>query len=188
VTQQPQADRQQNAPQTDPTGQGDGQADEQPGPSEYRPPPLVCLGPRVSPVVSRLIGLAVLVPAVAVLFTAARLLPDPSGTGTHKQFELPPCGFKVSTGLPCPTCGMTTAFCYMVRGRPIRALRAQPMGSLLSIATILTVPISLVVLITGRGWRVDWYRLRPDRLLWLLLALFLGAWGFELLLTVLARR
>jgi hypothetical protein len=188
VTQQPQADRQQNDPQADPTGQGDSQAGEQPGPSGYRPPPLVCLGPRVSPVASRMIALAALVPAVTVLFAAARLLPDPSGTGTHRQLELPPCGFEVSTGLPCPTCGMTTAFCYMVRGRPIRALRVQPMGALLSVATILTIPVSLVVLITGRGWRVDWYRLRPDRLLWLLLALFLGTWGFKLLLTVLARR
>ncbi len=83
---------------------------------------------------------------------------------------------------------MTTAFCYMVRGRPIMALRVQPMGALLSVATILTIPASLLVLITGRGWQVDWYRLRPDRLLWLMLALFLGTWGFKLLLAVLARR
>ncbi len=57
MTQQPQADRRQNDPQADSTGRSDGQAGEQPGPSDYRPPPLVCLGPWVALMV--LVALAV---------------------------------------------------------------------------------------------------------------------------------
>lgn len=156
-------------------------------PDSYRPPPLFRLGPPVRPILARLIAAAVILPVGAVLFVAARLLPDPSGEGTHRQLGLPACGFLVATGLPCPTCGMTTAFSYAVRGRLLKALWAQPAGALLCVAMMLTIPAALVVLITGRGWQIDWYRLRPDRLLWVLLAVFLGAWGFKLLIALASR-
>ena len=81
-------------------------------------------------------------------------------------------------GKKCPLCGMTTAFAYMVRGRVLRALAAQPFGAIFCMAVMAAVPASLVVLLTGRGWRVDWYRVTPDRVLWVVLALFLASWGY----------
>ncbi|MCA9610613.1 MAG: hypothetical protein KC619_33690, partial [Myxococcales bacterium] len=39
---------------------------------------------------------------LAVLVTAAMLTPSPEGHGTHTQLGLPPCGFLVYTGYPCP--------------------------------------------------------------------------------------
>jgi hypothetical protein len=82
---------------------------------------------------------------------------------------------------------MTRAFQYVVRGRLLAGLKSQPMGVLLCFAAILAVPASLVVVVTGRGWQVDWYRIRPDRLLWLLLAVFLAAWGYKLIVVWLAK-
>lgn len=141
-------------------------------------PPLVCLGPAVRPIVARVVAAVVLAGLLTLLAVAGRLTPAPGGNGTHTQLGLPRCSFLLNTDKPCPTCGMTTAFAYMVRGRVLRALAAQPFGAILCVAVMAAVPASLVVLLTGRGWRVDWYRVTPDRLLWVVLAVFLASWGY----------
>lgn len=56
---------------------------------------------------------------------------------------LRPCGFKQRLGLPCPTCGMTTALFAFCKGRIVEAFYIQPAGALfyciLSIAAILAL-------------------------------------------------
>jgi hypothetical protein len=42
-----------------------------------------------------------------------------------------PCGMKQRTGLPCPTCGMTTAVLAFARGAVFTAFYTQPAGALL---------------------------------------------------------
>ena len=123
----------------------------------------------------------------AILYFAAWKLAYNDGSSRPGQMTMPFCGFLVTTGYPCPTCGMTRAFQHVVRGRLVAGLKAQPMGALLCVAMILAIPAALVVLVTGRGWQVDWYRVRPDRLLWLLLAVFLAAWGYKLIVAWLAK-
>jgi hypothetical protein len=54
------------------------------------------------------------------------LVPDSRGYGTHEQFFLMPCLFRSVTTLPCPFCGMTTAFAHLTRGHLRAALRAHP--------------------------------------------------------------
>src|SRR4051794_7336480 len=61
--------------------------------------------------------LAAALGVLAVLGVARCLRPDPKGYGTHQQLGLLPCGFRAITGLGCPSCGMTTAFAWFVRGR-----------------------------------------------------------------------
>jgi hypothetical protein len=56
-----------------------------------------------------------------LLGLAKTLVPDPRGFGTHVQLGLRPCAFATMTGRPCPTCGMTTAFAWFVRGRMDRS-------------------------------------------------------------------
>ncbi|MDW8361967.1 MAG: DUF2752 domain-containing protein [Myxococcales bacterium] len=80
---------------------------------------------------------------LAVLTTAALLRPDPSGHGTHTQLGLPPCGFHVVTGLPCPGCGMTTSFAHMVRLEIVPAALANPFGVPLALLTAACVPLAL---------------------------------------------
>jgi hypothetical protein len=68
---------------------------------------------------------------------AARLLhPDARGFGTHTQLGLPPCAFRAWTGLPCPTCGLTTSFAYMARLQLTSAFAAHPLGPLLFALTL----------------------------------------------------
>src|ERR1051325_190260 len=78
----------------------------------------------------RLLAALVGVGCLGVLLVAAKLDPSPAGHGTHTQFGLPACGWAVVLGHPCPTCGMTTAFAWAVRGRLVASFLAQPMGFL----------------------------------------------------------
>jgi hypothetical protein len=73
----------------------------------------------------------------AVFAVACWLTPDPRGFGTHQQLGLPECNFRSVTGVNCPHCGMTTSFCFLVRGNLKGAWQANPCGILL--AAILTV-------------------------------------------------
>lgn len=93
--------------------------------------------------------------ASTVLFLSYRLTPDGRGYGTHEQLGLKPCTFKVWTGYPCMTCGMTTSFTHMAHLQPLAALRVQPAGALLFLLTALFVPFGLRSAIGGRSI-MDW--------------------------------
>src|SRR5262249_5523286 len=73
-----------------------------------------------------------------LLGLARRLEPDPRGFGTHTQLGLRPCAFAVMTGRLCPTCGMTTAFAWFMRGRIDHSWQANPAGCVLA---LLSVPV-----------------------------------------------
>ena len=71
---------------------------------------------------------ATLAVLVGLIGLGLALVPSPTGAGTHCQLGLPACGMLETTGLPCPTCGVTTAFCLAAHGRLVEALLAQPFG------------------------------------------------------------
>lgn len=75
---------------------------------------------------------------MGLLGLAKALEPDPRGFGTHTQLGIQPCAFATLTGRLCPTCGMTTAFAWFVRGRIDRSWQANPAGCLFA---LLTVPV-----------------------------------------------
>jgi hypothetical protein len=69
---------------------------------------------------------------------------------THRQLGLPGCNFKRFTGVPCPSCGMTTSFALLVRGDVTNSLRANYAGTLLAAVGMLYIPWSLVSIYRGR--------------------------------------
>lgn len=130
---------------------------------------------------------------LTVLGIAIWLKPDPSGIGTHRQlgfgsYRLAPCGMLLTTGYPCPTCGMTTAFAHTVRGQWPRAIWAQPSGFLLALATMITAAASAWTLATGRNplWPLILY-VTPYRLFAALLILLFGGWFFRIAVTYFGR-
>ena len=85
-----------------------------------------------------------------VLGLARWLRPDERGYGTHEQLGLPPCAFRLITGVPCPSCGMTTSFAYVVRGRLLAAVLVNPGGCLLAIGSAGLIPWCLASAVVGR--------------------------------------
>lgn len=59
------------------------------------------------------------------------LTPDGRGYGTHTQLGLPACSFQKTTGIPGPSCGMTTSFSHMSSGNLLQAVRANFFGVLM---------------------------------------------------------
>jgi hypothetical protein len=59
---------------------------------------------------------------------------------THMQLGLPECTFKQVTGLPCPSCGMTTSFALTIRGDFSDAIRANSVGVLLALTLLVVIP------------------------------------------------
>jgi hypothetical protein len=116
----------------------------------------------------------------AVLGIAVWMKPDPRGFGTHQQLGSGPCGMLLLTGLPCPTCGMTTAFAHTVRGQWLRAFWVQPAGFALALATVGAVLVLAWVIVRGR-WPQAPLWLSPYRLFLALLVLLVGGWAFKII-------
>ncbi|MHC5112611.1 MAG: DUF2752 domain-containing protein [Planctomycetota bacterium] len=130
---------------------------------------------------ARLIAFAVLAAGLVLFGTAIWLKPSEDGLGTHRQLGLPPCSSIALFGLPCPTCGMTTAFALAVRGKWMAAFQAQPAGLLLAIAALIGTTVSGISAISGAFWHPNWYRISIPRWTIGLLVLILCGWGYKLL-------
>jgi hypothetical protein len=93
---------------------------------------------------------------VAVFATAIHIDPyneDGSARfmGTHQKLGLPPCTFSAVTGVPCPSCGMTTSFSLLIRGDVVNSARANWVGSLLAAVCLLLIPWSIASVFLGRA-------------------------------------
>lgn len=116
----------------------------------------------------------------AVLFVTVLLSVDPDarGHGTHEQLSLPPCGWVLQYGRPCPTCGVTTAGCHLVRLQLFSAIQVQPFGAALGLFGLWLAGVALYCLVKGRAFS-DYLLLLPGkRLLGLGLVLLLGSWAY----------
>lgn len=120
--------------------------------------------------------------AIAVLVTARVLVPDPHGHGTHMQLGLPPCGFMVYFGYPCPGCGMTTSFAHLARAEMVSAFVANPFGLLLFAATIAFIPVALIAGVRGDPVVATLDRIRADRVAMFLAVSSIAIWVVRVLL------
>ncbi|MCK6484327.1 MAG: DUF2752 domain-containing protein [Phycisphaerae bacterium] len=131
---------------------------------------------------TRWIGAIIAAASCTVLGFATYLPPSESGVGTHRGLGLPPCGFLLMSGLPCPTCGMTSAFSWMMHGHPVRAFISQPVGALLSLAVMAAAVIGTWMVLGGRRLEVDWYRVSPSAMVMTLAVTFFVGWGVKIAL------
>jgi hypothetical protein len=97
----------------------------------------------------RLVNLTLVLGASSLITVSALVTPSPTGMGTHEKLGLPPCTFHKWTGIPCFSCGMTTSWAWMAHGHPWMAIKTQPMGVLLFVATVAAGLASLVFLFRG---------------------------------------
>jgi hypothetical protein len=145
-------------------------------------PPI--FSPRIEPVTvnawGRVLCLVICAACLGLMIVAAHLVPSPTGMGTHTQLGLDQCQFALRTGLPCPSCGMTTSFSWFARGNFPASFYVQPMGALLALATIVTFWAGLYVAVTGRSvYRL--IALGPSRYyVPLFMGLAVAAWAWKI--------
>jgi hypothetical protein len=129
------------------------------------------------------LGLVLLVTGLAAVFTVAILL-NPYQDGrvwlqeTHTQMGLPPCTFKVLTGVPCPSCGMTSSFTLLMHGDPWNSVQANFVGTLLAIFCLAFIPWALASAVRGRLLLVRSLETILVRLVLAFVILLLVRWGF----------
>ncbi|MCC6670424.1 MAG: DUF2752 domain-containing protein [Planctomycetes bacterium] len=137
----------------------------------------VAEGP-AAPWVDRMLALAAVGAAVWACVLLAGIRPDPRGYGTHEALGMLACGWPAAYGIPCPTCGVTTAACHVVHLAPLRAFATQPFGASLALAGLGLAGFALYCLVRGRSFLEVLVRLPLARLLLGAIALLFLSWGY----------
>lgn len=117
---------------------------------------------------------------LALLAVAASLDADPRGFDTHTQLGLPKCGWQERFGVPCATCGMTTAFSHAADGSLLQSIAAQPFGALLALGSAVTVWVAGYVALTGARLGRFVGPLGRGRAVVILAAAFGAAWLYKI--------
>lgn len=107
---------------------------------------------------------------------------QPLQAEAHRQLGLPPCSFKEMTGAPCPSCGMTTSFAFMVRGDVWHAAQANFVGALLAAFCMVLIPWGVASVVVGRFLFVSSVERVATRLVVAFFLLMLLRWVVVLLL------
>jgi hypothetical protein len=110
------------------------------------------------------------------------LTPNAKGVETHRQLGLPPCGFMLTTGLPCPTCGCTTAVSHLAHGEFMASFLTQPFGFAVGLLALLLIPLTAVGMVTGRWMGPSMFMLSWYWRVWVFggLGLMAVAWGYKI--------
>ena len=128
----------------------------------------------------RLAAVAVALLAAVPLVVACGLVPAASGMGTHLQLGLPSCTWPTFFGIPCVTCGMTTAFAHAVRGQWLAAIVSQPAGLALALSCALAAVTGLWSGLLGQPVHRLFRPLARGRTALVAGALLVAAWGWKI--------
>ena len=135
----------------------------------------------VAPWVDRTVAFVVLGIAATVVTALARVTPDVRGHGTHEQLGMSACSFPTNYGIPCPTCGCTTAACLVVHGQWILGFVTQPFGAAVAIVGFLLGLHGLYCLLFRRSFADLLVRVKFAPILFGGLLLMLAAWYYKYL-------
>ncbi len=83
-------------------------------------------------------------------------------------------------GIPCPTCGMTTAFARAADGDLGKSFLTQPMGCILALGTSAGFWAAVHVAATGSQLGMVCARLLRPRLLWGVAGAATAAWAYKI--------
>lgn len=136
---------------------------------------------------ARLLALAMAIVALTPLVLAEMLRPSPSGYGSHTALGLARCQFLERTGLPCPSCGMTTSWSWFAHGNLEASFYVQPMGTVLAILAAGSFWVALYCAVTGRPV-YQLLRVIPSRYYFVpLLSFAILAWGWKIFIHLTGR-
>ena len=93
----------------------------------------------------------------AVLFVVLALFFGSFALAAHSNLDmgdyLGRCGFRQMYGIPCPTCGMTTATLAFAQGKILDAFYIQPACALICSILVLIGIISFIIAVFGINFR-----------------------------------
>ncbi len=124
----------------------------------------------------------IIITFIIVITVGMLLTPSSSGVGTHESLGLPPCGFLVITGYPCPSCGLTTAFVLLLHGQITEAFLVQPFGVLLFVVFFIAAGLSVTALFLRLPFSAVLDSKHVDRLQMFLLVAMILAWVYKIYL------
>jgi len=100
------------------------------------------------------------------------------------------CGFKQRTGLPCPTCGMTTATVAFAQGKIFEAFYIQPACGLLCCVVVIAAFFAFITAVFGVYFRFIKRFFAGVKVKYIILALLIviaAAWAVTLARALVAR-
>ncbi len=120
---------------------------------------------------------------IAISIAGFILHPSPSGMGTHEELGLPPCGFLTMTGIPCPSCGLTTSITYLLHGYWAMSILSQPFGFILYLTLVSLTVISVCAMVKRIPFRsvIDSENFEKGQ--FLLLIMFIVSWIYKIIIT-----
>ena len=128
----------------------------------------------------RLTAAAVACGCLTLLLLAAYLQPAHGGVATHLGLGLQPCQWLVRTGLPCPACGMTTSFAWLVRGNLMASFYVQPMGATVAILDAAGFWLAGYAAVSGKPTYRLLERVPSKYYLFVLPAWAIAAWAWKI--------
>ena len=135
----------------------------------------------VAPSSTRILSAVLAAGCLAVLIVAWLLNPSSEGLGTHQQLGMPECGWITAADMPCPSCGMTTAFSHAAHGDLLGSFLAQPMGMLLAVGAAVTVVVGTYTAVTGSMLAPFLGGMFTTRVAWILVAFGFLAWVWKII-------
>jgi len=125
----------------------------------------------------------------AAMLTIGRFLtPSAEGLGTHQQLGMLPCGSMKAFGIPCPTCGCTTAVSHVAHFNFVSAFLTQPFGAVLGLFAGAAGALALFGLISGKwiGPSMFWFQWHWKKWVFGGLGLLALGWGYKIVLVLMA--
>ncbi|MFN3241721.1 MAG: DUF2752 domain-containing protein [Planctomycetota bacterium] len=135
----------------------------------------------VSVVTDRITAAVVAGVAIVMTWKLGGVPPDPRGHGTHEAFGMAECGWPKVYGIPCPTCGCTTAACQVVHGDLVGAFVTQPFGAAIALFGLVAGVHALLCLLRGRSFVDALVRLPFWKIVAAMFLLLWAAWGYKYL-------
>lgn len=118
---------------------------------------------------------------IAAVVVLSRVVPDPRGYGTHERLGMTECSWPATVGMPCPTCGATTAACLVVHLAPLRALAVHPFGAVLAASGIVLAAVAGWCVLARRSLALLLSRLPYGTIMICAVVLFFASWGYKYL-------
>jgi hypothetical protein len=122
------------------------------------------------------------IPMGGVWLVGCWLNPSGGPLGIERQLGTARCGFYAKYGIPCPTCGWTTAVSHLYHGQIFQAFFTQPAGAIFGVLMLIGFAISLGGLLTGRwmGPRRQWILANRYRLLGWCALILAVSWVYKI--------